>query len=111
MLCRALDAAGLTDYRVGRRRRLAVPGAAGEPRRARGRARAAARGARPRDFVGLEEALARADVTGEAAQLLAEVPQLRGGPDVLPTRPAPVADAVAGLRRCTRCSSPTSPRG
>jgi ATP phosphoribosyltransferase regulatory subunit len=51
-----------------------------------------------RDFVGLQEALSLAGITGEAAQLLFEVPQRRGGPEVLADAPEQAEAAVSGLR-------------
>ena len=51
-----------------------------------------------RDFVGLEELLADSGLAGEAAELLLEVPQRRGGPEVLADAPAPAEEAVTGLR-------------
>jgi ATP phosphoribosyltransferase regulatory subunit len=51
-----------------------------------------------RDFVGLEQGLADAGITGEASELLLEVPQRRGGPAMLDEMPAPAHDAVMGLR-------------
>jgi ATP phosphoribosyltransferase regulatory subunit len=99
VLCAALDATGLKDYRIGLgdaslfpalMASLQVP----EPVRP-GLLEALVL----RDFVGLEEMLAAAGLTGEAAQLLLEVPQRRGGEDVLADVPAPAAEAVTGLRR------------
>jgi len=51
-----------------------------------------------RDFVGLEEMLAESGLVGEAAELLLEVPQRRGGEEVLSDVPAPAEEAVEGLR-------------
>jgi ATP phosphoribosyltransferase regulatory subunit len=99
VLCHALDATGLKDYRIGLgdaslfpalMASLDVPDAA-----------------RPglldalvlRDFVGLERTLAESGLSGEAAELLLEVPQRRGGPDVLLHTPAQAQEAVTGLRR------------
>ena len=98
VLCHALDATGLRDYRVGLgdaslypallsalevpeagRRRLLDELVAG-------------------DFVGLEREVAALGLGGEEVELLLGVPQARGGPDVLEGPPGPVADAVAGLR-------------
>ncbi len=52
-----------------------------------------------RDFVGLGETLAGAGLSAEAAQLLLEVPQRRGGPEILTGAPGPAEEAVTGLRR------------
>jgi ATP phosphoribosyltransferase regulatory subunit len=99
VLCHALDATGLKDYRVGvgdaslfpaLMTSLEVPES---PREAMLHALA------QRDFVGLQEALERAGVAGEAARLLLEVPQRRGGPEVLLDMPAEAEEAVSGLRR------------
>jgi ATP phosphoribosyltransferase regulatory subunit len=51
-----------------------------------------------RDFVGLEQALVEAGISGEARELLLAVPQWRGGPDMLADMPAPAHDAAMGLR-------------
>ena len=94
MLCRALDAAGLKDYRVGLGDAVAVPGADGEPAACREAARARpARGARARaTSSGSSSALAR--VGPRAARrpsCCSSVPQRRGGPEVLAdaARPRP----------------------
>jgi ATP phosphoribosyltransferase regulatory subunit len=98
VLCHALDATGLADYRVGVGDASLYPallvslgvGEAARPRLLERLAR--------RDFVGLEQELAELGLTGEAAELLLSVPQRRGGPEVLTGPTGPVADAVAGLR-------------
>ena len=51
-----------------------------------------------KDFVGLEREVRELDLAAGDAELLVRVPQLRGGPDVLDTTAAPVAEAVRGLR-------------
>jgi ATP phosphoribosyltransferase regulatory subunit len=99
VLCHALDACGLKDYRIGLgdaslfpalMASLDVPDAA-----------------RPglletlvlRDFVSLEQMLAESGLSGEAAELLLDVPQRRGGPEMLAGTPAQAEEAVTGLRR------------
>ena len=61
-----------------------------------------------RDFVGLERTLAESGLAGEAAELLLEVPQRRGGPEVLGGHARP---GRRGRHRpapaCTSCSSPS----
>ena len=52
-----------------------------------------------RDFVGLEHELAGNGLSGEAAELLLDVPQRRGGPEVLTDAPTPAVEAVTGMRR------------
>jgi ATP phosphoribosyltransferase regulatory subunit len=99
VLCHALDATGLKDYRIGLgdaslfpalMASLDVPDAA----------RDALLGALvSRDFVGLERALAESGLSAEAAALLLEVPQRRGGPEILTDTPAQADAAVTGLRQ------------
>jgi ATP phosphoribosyltransferase regulatory subunit len=98
VLCHALDAAGLRDYRIGlgdaslyRRllRSFGVDDGAG--------ARLAACLV-ARDFVGLESELAQLELADARAELLLRVPQVRGGPEVLAASDASVAEALAGLR-------------
>jgi ATP phosphoribosyltransferase regulatory subunit len=99
VLCHALDATGLKDYRVGLgdaslfgtlMDRLQVA----QPARA-GLLEALAR----RDFVELGQRLDGAGLSVEATELLLNVPQRRGGPEVLAIAPGPAADAVAGMRQ------------
>jgi ATP phosphoribosyltransferase regulatory subunit len=52
-----------------------------------------------RDFVELGQRLHDAGLEGEAAELLLEVPQRRGGPELLTDAPAPAVEAVTGMRR------------
>jgi ATP phosphoribosyltransferase regulatory subunit len=98
VLCHALDATGLKDYRIGvgdaslfpaLMASLEVP----EPARP-GLLEALAR----RDFVGLEEPVLEAGLAQDAAELLLGVPQRRGGPELLTDAPGPAAEAVTGMR-------------
>jgi ATP phosphoribosyltransferase regulatory subunit HisZ len=98
VLCTALDATGLRDYRVGLGdaslypallRALGVPSEAAE--RMLGELAM-------RDLVGLEREVAALELEPGAAQLLLDVPQRRGGPEVLADPDERVAGAVAGLR-------------
>ena len=98
MLCHALDATGLNDYRIGLGDASLFPALMSSlkvPEQARGRLLDALV---LRDFVGLQETLAESGLTGEAAEMLLEVPQRRGGPDVLADTPAEADGAVTGLR-------------
>ena len=98
VLCHALDATGLKDYRVGIGDASLFPALMASldvPEEAR---RALLESLALRDFVGLQEALEQAGITGEAAELLVEVPQRRGGPEVLADAPAQAEEAVSGLR-------------
>jgi ATP phosphoribosyltransferase regulatory subunit len=98
VLCHSLDATGLKDYRVGVGDASLFPAlmsSLGVPEQARAQLLHALV---KRDFVGLQQALADARVIGEAAQLLVEIPQRRGGPEVLADTPAQAKEAVTGLR-------------
>jgi ATP phosphoribosyltransferase regulatory subunit len=98
VLCRALDRAGLKDFKVGLgdaslfgslMEGLEVPAALRE---------SLLDALASRDFVALERALREADLPAQARASLIEVPQLRGGAEVLAHAPGPVADAVSGMR-------------
>jgi ATP phosphoribosyltransferase regulatory subunit len=99
VLCHALDATGLKDYRIGLGDASLFPALMASLD--------VADAARPgllealvlRDFVGLDRALAEVGLSDEAAALLLEVPQRRGGPEVLTDTPAQADEAVTGLRQ------------
>ena len=99
VMCRALDATGLRDYRI------AVGDASLYPALLRSFELSDDATGRlmselvSRDFVGLEREARALGLTAAATDLLTSVPQLRGGADVLDATPGPAADAVAGLRR------------
>lgn len=99
LLCDALDATGLKDYRVGLgdaslfgtlmdRLEIAPDARAG-----------LLETLASRDFVELEQRLAGIGLSAEDSALLLSVPQRRGGPEVLAAPPGPAADAVAGMRQ------------
>ncbi|HZH23588.1 MAG TPA: ATP phosphoribosyltransferase regulatory subunit [Solirubrobacteraceae bacterium] len=96
VLCAALDACGLADYRIGLGDAALYPAlldAHGVP----ASARAAIVGElQARDFVGLERAVAGLRLGAEAARALSELPQRRGGVEVLDAAGA-VADGLRGL--------------
>jgi ATP phosphoribosyltransferase regulatory subunit len=99
VLCHSLDAVGLKDYRVGLGDASLFP-ALMASLQVTEQARAGL--LEPlvlRDFVGLEQGLAAAGLLGEAAEMLLEVPQRRGGPEALEDLPAPAEEAARGLRR------------
>jgi len=106
VLCHALDASGLNDYRIGLGDASLFPALMASlsvPDDARpGLLQALVM----RDFVGLQQGLAEAGITGEAAQLLLEVPQRRGGPEILADAPAPADAAVGGLRQVHELLAP-----
>jgi ATP phosphoribosyltransferase regulatory subunit len=98
VMCEALDAAGLRDYRVGLGDASVYPAlldSCGVAADARERI---LHELATRDFVGLERELDAAGLDDESAALLLRVPQERGGVDVLETPAGPLADAVAGMR-------------
>jgi len=99
VLCHALDAVGLKDYRIGVGDASLFP-ALMESLRVPLQARAGLLEALARrDFVGLGHSLEEAGLTDEAAELLLEVPQRRGGPEVLTDAPEPAVQAVTGMRQ------------
>jgi ATP phosphoribosyltransferase regulatory subunit len=99
VMCHALEATGLRDFRVALGDASLYPAlldAFDVPEEARARM---LHELGTRDFVGLEREIGLLAVDDSAAELLLAVPQMRGGPDVLETPPGPVDDAVGGLRR------------
>jgi ATP phosphoribosyltransferase regulatory subunit len=94
VLCRALDAAGLRDYRVGVGDASLFPALLAGldvPEEVRARM---LRELVDRDYVGLEREASQLGVRDEVLR----VAQLRGGPEVLEAPAGPVADACEGLR-------------
>ena len=98
VLCAALDAAGLQNYRVGLGDASLYPGllqAVGVDAEARERiVQALVDG----DFVGVEREVHGAGVSGEAAELLLAVPRIRGGPEVLTALTGALEEATTGMR-------------
>ena len=99
VLCHALDATGLKDYRIGLGDASLFPALMASLRVPEAARAGLLETLVLRDFVGLQEALVESGLSGEALELLLEVPQRRGGPEVLADLPAPAHDAVMGLRR------------
>jgi ATP phosphoribosyltransferase regulatory subunit len=99
VLCAALDAVGLEGYRIGLGDASLFPSlmaSLGVPEQARpGLLHALVQ----RDFVALEQALAELDLSEQARELLLEVPQRRGGPEVLDGSATAVTDAAANMRQ------------
>jgi ATP phosphoribosyltransferase regulatory subunit len=106
VLCHSLDAVGLKDYRIGLGDASLFPALMASldvPESVReGLLEALVR----RDFVALEQRIAEAGVTGEAAELLLEVPQRRGGSELLTDAPGPAGEAVTGMRRVLELLAP-----
>ncbi len=107
VLCHALDATGLKDYRIGLGDASLFPALMASlevPQEAR---KGLLEALVLRDFVGLEGSLAASGLTGEAAELMLEVPQRRGGPEVLADTPDQAEEAVTGLRRVHELLEPS----
>ncbi len=106
VLCHALDATGLKDYRIGLGDASLFP-ALMASLDVRDELRPALLDSLVlRDFVGLEQALADSGLPGEALDILLTVPQRRGGPDVLADTPAEAQSAVTGLREVHQLLEP-----
>ncbi len=99
VLCHALDATGLKDYRIGLGDASLFPALMASLRVPEEIRAGLLEQLVLRDFVGLERALAESGLSDAAAELLLEVPQRRGGPEVLTDTPAQAQEAVTGLRR------------
>jgi ATP phosphoribosyltransferase regulatory subunit len=106
VLCNALDATGLKDYRVGLgdaslfvtlMDRLDI-----DPSQRPGLLETLA----SRDFVELGQRLSAIGLPEEPAELLLGLPQRRGGPEVLEAAPGPAADAVVGMRQVSELLEP-----
>jgi ATP phosphoribosyltransferase regulatory subunit len=100
LMCRALDAVGLRNYRIALGDASLYPAllsALELPEDARERL---LRELVTRDFVGLDREVRELGLPEADAALLVDVPQIRGGQDVLEAPSGgPVAEAVGGLRR------------
>jgi ATP phosphoribosyltransferase regulatory subunit len=98
VLCAALDAAGLQTYRVGLGDASLYPSlleAVGVPAERHERILTELVGG---DFVGVRREVAGLELEPEQAELLLEVPQTRGGPEVLESLEGALHDAVGGMR-------------
>lgn len=106
VLCRALDATGLSDYRIGLGDASLYPALMASLQVPGGVRAGLLQALVMRDFVQLGQLLADSGLSGEAAALLLDVPQRRGGPEVLAEAPAQAAEAVTGLRRVLELLEP-----
>jgi ATP phosphoribosyltransferase regulatory subunit len=98
VLCSCLDAVGLQDYRIGLGD-ASLFGSLMESLGVKSGDREALLSTlAARDFVALDERLSHLSIAVESRELLLEVPQRRGGPEVLSEADGPVSEAVAGLR-------------
>ncbi|MGA7705696.1 MAG: ATP phosphoribosyltransferase regulatory subunit, partial [Solirubrobacteraceae bacterium] len=106
VLCAALDTVGLEGYRIGLGDASLFPSlmaSLGVPEQARPLLLDALV---QRDFVALAEALSGIDLSAEARSLLLDVPQRRGGSEVLDASAAAVADAASNMRQVQALLSP-----
>ena len=99
VLCNALDAAGLQTYRVGLGDASLYPALLDrldvqDPERRERILTELVDG----DFVGLQHEVTRLGLSPDDAALLLEVPQTRGGPEVLQSLSGPLEHAVTGMR-------------
>ena len=99
VLCHSLDATGLKDYRVGLGDASLFPSLMASMEVPQSARRALLDALVLRDYVTLEQGLAASGLPAGSAELLLEVPQRRGGEEILTDVPAPAAEAVTGLRR------------
>lgn len=99
VLCHALDATGLKDYRIGLGDASLFPALMASLNVPTGLRDGLLQALVMRDFVSLAEMLASSGLSSADSELLLEVPQIRGGPEVLADAPGPAADAITGLRR------------
>ncbi len=98
VLVRALEATGLRDFSVGVGDAMLYPqllGAYGVTDAAREQL---LHELATRDLVGIDRVVAGLGLSAEAAEMLARIPRMRGGPDVLDAPPGPLRDALDGLR-------------
>ncbi len=110
VLCASLDAVGLKDYRVGVGDAALFPALMESLRVPESAREELLHTLVRRDFVELEHLLGQAGVSGEAAELLLEVPQRRGGPELLTDAPEPAVEAVTGMRRVYELLAPAGRR-
>ena len=106
VLCAALDTVGLEGYRIGLGDASLFPSlmaGVGVPQQTRPRLLEALAN---RDFVSLEEELSSMGLADAEKELLLDVPQRRGGPEVLADSAGVVADAVANMREVHELLAP-----
>ncbi|HXP28992.1 MAG TPA: ATP phosphoribosyltransferase regulatory subunit, partial [Solirubrobacteraceae bacterium] len=99
VLCDSLEAVGLKDFRIGVGDASLFPALMESLQVPQGAREQLLETLVRRDFVALEHYLSEAGVSAEAAELLLDVPQRRGGPELLTDAPGPAVDAVTGMRR------------
>ncbi len=98
VLCDALDAAGLQNYRVGLGDVTLYPALLGSHGVPAPDAEEIIQALADGDFVGVERALSTLALTDEVRALLLAVPRMRGGPEILRSADPGLHDAVMGMR-------------
>jgi ATP phosphoribosyltransferase regulatory subunit len=106
VLCHSLDAVGLRDYRIGVGDASLFPALMASLNVPEDSREAMVEALARRDFVALEHLLAETGLPREDARLLLELPQRRGGPDVLSDAPPPAVEAATGMRRVHELLAP-----
>jgi ATP phosphoribosyltransferase regulatory subunit len=98
VLCHALDATGLKGYRIGLGDASLFPALMESLQVPESFREALLKALAMCDFVGLEQTLHDAGLPSDASDLLLELPQRRGGPEILADTPPQAEDAITGLR-------------
>jgi ATP phosphoribosyltransferase regulatory subunit len=106
VLCHSLDATGLKDYRIGLGDASLFPALMASLQLPEEIRPGLLEALVMRDFVGLERMLGESGLAGEATRMLLEIPQRRGGPEVLDDLPAPAQESVTGLRQVHELLAP-----
>jgi ATP phosphoribosyltransferase regulatory subunit len=107
VLCASLDAVGLRDFRIGVGDASLFPALMESLQVPEDHRDGLLETLVRRDFVALEHRLHDARVSEETAQLLLDVPQRRGGPELLTDAPTPAVEALTGMRRVYELLAPS----
>jgi ATP phosphoribosyltransferase regulatory subunit len=108
VLCDALDATGLKGFRIGLGDASLFPTLMASLQVPEELREGLLQRLVMRDFVGLERMLAESGISRDDRAMLLEVPQRRGGPEVLTDLPAPAHGAATGLRRVHELLAPAA---
>jgi ATP phosphoribosyltransferase regulatory subunit len=106
VLCHALDATGLKGYSIGLGDASLFPALMATLQVPEDARHGLLEALVMRDFVELERRIDESGLSGEPAELLLEVPQRRGGPELLAEAPAEASEAVTGLRKVIELLEP-----
>src|SRR5438552_4900438 len=108
VLCDALDATGLKNFRIGLGDASLFPALMASLNVPEEQREGLLQALAMRDFVSLERMLGESGISREDSAMLLEVPQRRGGPEVLTDLPAPAHGAATGLRRVHELLAPAA---